>query len=208
MNEPFLRRDDNDNWILHHYPFSTLLPIESHLHPQFVIFDVGRKMKKLQEPTYTKLSNNFPSLSPLLRKIIDLYSAWDRDIPDSAHNDVSYIVPNDDDSDDPKDDDKDDKDKDFVEGSVQSRRRFLSFEAELPSPPIPPRRNPVRSSQNLLSQVKSNTEVHPFLSEVTLFSHNQQIGKATWTNDRIREWCARSEPLRKKRKHMPSHSFL
>lgn len=90
-NEEISRLDDISipKRSYHTHPFKTLPQLKSHLHPQFVIFDVGRKLEGLAEDTFVRLNEDFPSLS--LIKCV--YNAWSRDPPPDSKNDESYDVP-------------------------------------------------------------------------------------------------------------------
>jgi hypothetical protein len=97
---------------VHTYPFKTLPLLQSHLHPEFVLIDAGRKLLNLKTDPLNKIFEDFP----ITIKVIDLYEAWTRPITDNnVDNDPSYNPPkngdddDDSDSDDPNDGDYDDK---------------------------------------------------------------------------------------------------
>ena len=186
----------------HMYPFDTLPLLESHLHPKFVIFNSGKKLKGLLDyDKYTKLLEQFP----LLGQVEEVYMAWLDDLPieeDDASYNLNAPVDSDDDYDDSDDVIVDDpRDNDYVldkRSMKASQKRKLS-----PRPKRSPnKRQKPGANRKVLSAVISNIEP---LSEVKLSSHNHQVGGAAWTHDRIRRW---SRPFHKKRKLGPSHSFL
>jgi hypothetical protein len=217
------------NVIHHSYPFEKLPLMECHLHPQFIIFNAGLKLKAFavsSYPNYTKLIKDFPILT-----FIDvLYDAWNKVLPAAVKKDGLYIVPNyipDYITDDEDDYDGIDnpKDEDYFDGkslsghsqrTLPGRRGFFMAVKQK----FFLRRNPPRSSRKVLPEVTSNTKKNnrPFLSKMTLSSHNRQIGKTPWTDVRIREWGEAtqrdghirdsSKRMRKKRKFISSHSDI
>jgi hypothetical protein len=188
------------NRTVHDYPFDTLPLLESHLHPKFVIFNSGEKLRGLEGLfEYRKLLDKFP----ILGDVEKVYLAWlESLLPDNVEDDESYNAAADSDEDDDSDVIVDDpRDNDYV----LDKRSMKASQKRKFSPR--PRRSPTKrqkpgANRKVLSAVISNIEP---LSEVRLSSHNRQIGGAAWTHDRIRRW---SRPLHKKRKLGPSHSFL
>ena len=63
---------DGEDFIVHKYPYKSFPLFQSHLRPQFVIFDSGRKLKKLEAAVLKKLADDIPSLL----NVVQLYSAW------------------------------------------------------------------------------------------------------------------------------------
>ena len=84
-NQFIVRQNDDNTSSLCVHPFSELreLRFKSHIHPKFVIFDVGRKMESWEEDLTAKLMKDFPSL----RMVSFLYHAWSRDVPRKAKDD-------------------------------------------------------------------------------------------------------------------------
>lgn len=74
---------------IHFHPFRTLPLLESHLRPEFVMLEVGRKLKK-----YRKLARTSEGVLialevvtthwPFVTKIENIYEAWMRPLPDGA----------------------------------------------------------------------------------------------------------------------------
>ena len=65
----------DDNFITYRYPFQTLPLLESHLHPNFIIFNAGCKVDSLSQSdmlSFTRLTDAFPHLL----FIQNLYCAW------------------------------------------------------------------------------------------------------------------------------------
>jgi hypothetical protein len=154
--------------------------MESHLHPQFIIFNAELKLEALTVSSYAnyeKLISDFPILS----RIHILYDAWNKVLPAAAKNDGSFIVPNyildyySDDKDD-YDDIDNPKDEDYFDGKSLSGRAQRTLPGRRG---YFRRRNPLRSSRKVLPEIISNTNNRPFLSEfeITLSSHNRQIGE-------------------------------
>ena len=77
----------DDKWSHYAYPFSELR-FESHVHPKFIIFNVGSKMRGWGDELTLKLCEDLPSLGI----IWNLYYAWTRDIPQRAKDDKSYYM--------------------------------------------------------------------------------------------------------------------
>jgi hypothetical protein len=192
-------KDDHTQTLTRHiYPFDTLPLLESHLHPKFVIYNSGKKIKGLEVPEYEKLIEQFPQLGDV--EIV--YMAWLESLPKTVKDDASYNAPVDSDDDYDSDDIVDDpRDEDYV---LDARSMKASQKRKLSPRPkrSPAKRQKPGSNRKVLSEVMFNMDP---LSEVRLSSHNRQIGGAPWTHDRIRQW---SRPFHKKRNLGSSHSFL
>lgn len=70
---------------VHLFPFQTLPVLESHIHPKFVILDAAPKIAALEatagysdiaDALIETLANSFP----VIKKLKDIYEAWDRDL--------------------------------------------------------------------------------------------------------------------------------
>ena len=199
-NQFIVRQNDDNTSSLCVHPFSELreLRFKSHIHPKFVIFDVGRKMESWEEDLTAKLMKDFPSL----RMISFLYHAWSRDVPRTTNHTLLPVW-----------------NKMITKTTtIQTTVTTATMDSSLchtnygwkgywsTETPNVVRRNPVRlrSVRNVLSEVNLNNSKLPSLSKGTLCSHNQQIGGVAWTVNRIRKWSALVGPLRKKRKLGPS----
>ncbi|EKM78401.1 hypothetical protein AGABI1DRAFT_114689 [Agaricus bisporus var. burnettii JB137-S8] len=66
---------NKDQFTIHFYPFDTLPPIRSHLHPKFVIFELGRKFHELVEKD-SAAANAAVSSYPILDRVHRIYAAW------------------------------------------------------------------------------------------------------------------------------------
>jgi hypothetical protein len=78
--------------VVHTYPYSSLPTLESHVHPKFIIFDAGRKLRTLMIENSDVLKNvidHYPSLS----KVQNLYRAWIQEPPKISLKDKTYINP-------------------------------------------------------------------------------------------------------------------
>jgi hypothetical protein len=214
------RRDVNDdgpllNTQFSHYlhPFNTLPLFETHLRPQFVIFNSGSKLRRLAENS----SNSFRKVRdefPVIQKIIALHSAWCQELPITAHKDPSYWVPDDDfiapnsddelgdceeDASDPNDDDYGTNKTKSGRGNLWVLRQQAAAEKQAAAEEQAP---PAKHKRKVHSE--SLTHNQQLLSEKTLYSFNQQMGEVAWTNNRIREWS--KKVFRKKRKLRPPPS--
>lgn len=171
----------------HFHPFKTLPPLQSHIRPQFAIFDAGLKLKKLQ--VHVTVLKQLVDETPGLVDVIDLYKAWTMDPPAGHDQDLSYkalpvnesLSSGDDFVDDERDGDYDDRTREGV--SHSKKRRAPAQETAL--------------SGKRKRKVPSNRK-QQLLSEMTLSRLNGRLGRAAWTGDRIREWSKWSKPLRKK----------
>jgi len=87
------RARDHSNFTSYFHPFDKLQPLESHLHPKFVIYNARLKLDRVldSESTLVESFEKFPSLL----KILDLYRAWTRERPSNALEDLSYNDPSD-----------------------------------------------------------------------------------------------------------------
>ena len=75
----------------HIYPFDTLPPLVSHLHPKFIILDAESKLESLGQISALKLINDFPIVSSIML----LYSAWSQQprAEDQQEQDPLYNAP-------------------------------------------------------------------------------------------------------------------
>lgn len=217
----------DEDFTRHHYPFSTLPLLKSHIRPHYVIFNAGLKLFWLSKHDSRKcdsLVTEFPTLGT----IISLYKAWLYPVPIDADNDLSYNAPDvSDDDDDKSSSSNDPKDRDYVSrtksvrlGSPRRSKRNEPSEQNVPvvdgsNDHNAPRRSkrkaspaqevpviePVvkgKRSRQVLSESSNHNQL---LSELTLSSLNQQMGGVS-TNDRIYHWL-NSTRVRKKRKFYP-----
>jgi hypothetical protein len=165
------QNSEGDDGTIHRYPFDKLR-FESHVHPQFVIYNGGAKLENTNEQELDKIVEEFPALSSIIR----VYSAWMRSLYDKELNDPSFNVPgpkgDDDDDDDDADDDDDDDYEDPPPSRGSKKRKALA---------------PAESRQSLPRKGKAP-------SRKALSAHNQLLGKSAWI-DRIREWPSRNQSL-------------
>lgn len=174
------------------HPFETLPLLKSHLHPKFVIFDAGRKLASLEGAAFHKLTADFP----ILNVVLSLYKGWIRKLPQSHVNDPSYappVIPEDDDISSDDDDSSDDDYDDTRSNRTKFRRSGYKWKGPAVAPIASAKRR--RSNQG---QVGGKRKV---LSEMSLSTHNQQLGTANW-DDRICEWslnCTKKKTKKAKR---------
>jgi hypothetical protein len=168
---------DGEDFIVHKYPFRSLPLLRSHLRPQFVIFDSGRKLKNLKAAVLKKLADDIPSLL----KVVQLYSAWmeppEEEKQGEQDEDLSYqplvVESLSSDSGGFVDDEKDTDYEPNSRDGRRSKKRKLS------------RQTGIKGKRK--KKVPSNRKEH-LLSEITLSRLNKRFGRASWTSDRIREW--------------------
>jgi hypothetical protein len=100
QNDRSLWKKDGSNLnTTHIYPYHALPELKSHIHPQFAIFDAGKKLAKLTELSdekleFLKVINDYPDRSSSIAKIQTLYGVWIRPPPKNAAKDISYVDPN------------------------------------------------------------------------------------------------------------------
>jgi hypothetical protein len=190
----------------HRYPFDSLPLLQSHLHPKFVIYDVGNKLHTLDEPLLEKIVVKFP----IMKEIQDLYTSWVAGpLWDEAVKDSTYIslddegrdgddgdddAGNGDDGDDPIDSDYDDRTVCARLGSQYRKRRAPQTTTAI-------KRNSVKHKVSKPEPPKVLSELYTpnnqLLSEDALSSFNLLYEETPWTHDSILEW---SGNFRKKRK--------
>ena len=221
--------------VVHTYPYSSLPTLESHVHPKFIIFDAGRKLRTLMIENSDVLKNvidHYPSLS----KVQNLYRAWIQEPPKISLKDKTYINPefelvydpeyedtsgddpeykdiSGDDLDEPIDSDYGVNDDQTLPGRgdglyLRPRTRSVAA-AEEASAYDGARGGKARTSKVPVRKRKvlseSFTNNQQLLSEATLSRFNQQFGEVAWTADRIRQW---SSLPKKRRRVVPSYPFL
>jgi hypothetical protein len=85
------QNDDDDGSIVYNYPYDTLPRLRSHLHPKFVIFNTGKKLRRALEGII--LDPELQRLNPNLVTILRVYDAWILPLPVNAMDDVTYVDP-------------------------------------------------------------------------------------------------------------------
>ncbi|CUA71359.1 hypothetical protein RSOLAG22IIIB_04574 [Rhizoctonia solani] len=79
--DPIVRfGDDPKSYTVHESPYTSLSPLRSHLHPFYVIYNVGEKVHNIKDPEWNldghyKLPED-PSYRPLLEQCEALYLSW------------------------------------------------------------------------------------------------------------------------------------
>ncbi|EKM76557.1 hypothetical protein AGABI1DRAFT_108652 [Agaricus bisporus var. burnettii JB137-S8] len=66
---------NKDQYTFHFYPFDTLPPFRSHLHPKFAIVELGRKYHELRGKNLAAASAALSSY-PILSRVNRIYAAW------------------------------------------------------------------------------------------------------------------------------------
>lgn len=216
------------------YPYRAFPELKSHLHPKFVIFDAGKKLEKLMgisdnPPVVMEILNVLPSRPATISNIVKLYSAWIRNIPQDALDDISYVDPNEelvseleDGSDGGDGDDSEDGDYKGYDSRTKSRRGNGKILCRI-TRSISAKRRGGQSNQTKFGNGGSKTRRAPavkrkvlsdssthnqhLLSEATLSRLNQQSGESIWTSDHIRHW-SHSKTFPKRRKFVSSLSVL
>jgi hypothetical protein len=116
---------EHDGILMSWYPFDTLPLLESHLRPEFVIFDAGYKLADSDQNLIQELVDVF---TLRFSSIMALYSAWIRPPPAKAKEDPTYNVP-----DDARDSRAGDSYEDEVRNNTVRPRRKKLFKSSLPS---------------------------------------------------------------------------
>jgi hypothetical protein len=167
---------------LHTYPFDSIPLIESHLHPNFVIFDAGEKLRNLEPENYNTLSQTFPALKNCFQNLEQLYQAWTRPLSPKQLQELKVHIPSNDDKrydddGDGEDDGEDEGDGDDGHDEDYDDRARPRPKRKAPSVKAPTnrkRRNPGATRRSVLSQMKSS-------------NHGQHYEKV-WTSERIYDW--------------------
>lgn len=78
-----------NNFVVHTYPFTTLGTFQSHVHPEFVILETGRRLRSRLTGAYLA-SSSYPELAPSVQAIQNLYEAWTsfEDLPTGLLNEL------------------------------------------------------------------------------------------------------------------------
>lgn len=182
---------------VHFYPFQTLPLLESHLHPQFVIFEAGRKLAALKDligslmvisqeasTALERLVSGLRAQWPAVKQIERIYQAWTQKL------DLGYILADPEFNPPPVDAVDNGNAKDNVSLCTPPRKR-----KDVDPEPA------TLQYQNLPfgfgSSHQLGRENMPFnsrtLSTRALQSFNQGQGKA-WTKDSIAAWSADCTP--------------
>ncbi|KAF9495946.1 hypothetical protein BDN71DRAFT_1430620 [Pleurotus eryngii] len=72
--DPSLRPEDLVNYF---FPFNSIPPLKSHIHPKFAIFELGLQVSHLPLDEYCSLLIT----TPILSSVLDIYYAWTRTPP-------------------------------------------------------------------------------------------------------------------------------
>jgi len=116
LKAPICRFNDSNNLAehsTHHYPFATLGPLESHVQPQYVVFNAAQKFARLAyrifelPPVLKQIASpkNFDEAYLRIAAVVELYSHWTKlVIPDGF---VARSRPRSGPSDDADNDDQD-----------------------------------------------------------------------------------------------------
>jgi len=111
---------------IHEYPFGKIPLLESHLQPNFVIYNAGKKLAGLKNASLKKVIKDYPSTA----SILSLYEAWMREPADDREDDPSYNIPNVNKDEEEDDDDSEEvPDYRFEPEWVLRKRRKLQKEA-------------------------------------------------------------------------------
>lgn len=78
-----------DHFRLYAYPFHDYPIVESHLRPQFVILEAGRKLKRLPDKYIPGLLTRYP----ILTQVSDLYESWTAALPKDVLTDKGFNPP-------------------------------------------------------------------------------------------------------------------
>jgi hypothetical protein len=181
-----VQTEGEKNWPpSHHYPFKTLPIIKSHLHPKFAIVNAGRKIQKLG----TTMVKDFRRVLldfPILRVVMDVYTAWVRpaDLNDKSFNVLPVhpleLIGGDSGSDDGDNYDDSDYDNRTISCRPHPRNRT--------TPQNSLQGSPVRKRKRTEPAPRASGSKRKVLSELSLSKHDHQIGARPWTGNLIRKW--------------------
>lgn len=185
----------------HFYPFDTLPLFESHLHPKFAIYNAAKKLDDFSSDHYLQLLEDYPQLS----SIQILYNAWKRRPKEDELDNPSFLPPQVDDNED-EDDDFEDDPHDFDYDDRPPSRQSRSKKGKAAASPTKSRPSHPTKRRAEASPTKSHAS-HPKKRKAppsstgptrkALSTHNQEVGKAAWTRNCIRQWskCDLSSPF-------------
>jgi len=140
LNAPICRFNDSNNRAghsTHHYPFATLGPLESHVQPQFVVFNAGRKLLArspdvilMLGPVLNQIASHKRTSQAysMLSTVMTLYRHWtELVIPDDF---VARSRPRSGPSDDTDNDDQDQDQDHAEEGQEEPEEKSEEQESE------------------------------------------------------------------------------
>jgi hypothetical protein len=208
------------------YPYSDLPHLVSHIHPKFVIFNTGSKLKKLAKTSSKEALRKLFVDNPGLEKIQILHNAWIQPPTIGYELNESYEDPNIvlveedssfDDSEDGEYDYRTNRTKSGRGDGFRPRTRSVAVERDDidrtnrtksgRGDGFRPRKRSLAAAGRATKRRKVLAATHSQqLSKATLTRFNQQFGEAVWTADRIRQWSKTF--LMKKpvsRRHLPIH---
>ncbi|EKM76556.1 hypothetical protein AGABI1DRAFT_108650 [Agaricus bisporus var. burnettii JB137-S8] len=181
---PILRQNEHapppngDQFRLHFYPFDTLPPFRSHLHPKFAIFELGRKFTKLIQQNPTAADAAFSSY-PILSTIRIIYQGWTHQEVDKSSFEEWKKKGNPDGDGDRQSESSSRTGYDSLRSGAKRRRTGNSSEQGSPTP--------AGKSSDIMQRANPSSET---LSHETLIEHECVYGKGGWTQESLSGWAA------------------
>ncbi|KAF7759878.1 hypothetical protein Agabi119p4_11573 [Agaricus bisporus var. burnettii] len=181
---PILRQNEHapppngDQFRLHFYPFDTLPPFRSHLHPKFAIFELGRKFNQLTERNPTAADAAFSSY-PILNAIQNLYLRWSHPGVNKSLIEEWKKTGRPDGDGDRQSESSSRTGYDSMRSGVKRRRTGNSSEQGSPTP--------AGKSSDVMQMENPSSET---LSHETLIEHERVYGKGGWTQESLSGWAA------------------
>ncbi|KAJ8456400.1 hypothetical protein ONZ45_g18735 [Pleurotus djamor] len=169
------------------YPFTDLPKLESHVHPKFAIYELGRKLAPIFKHDPARYDALF-TLWPSLHQVLDIYNAWSRPIPADRPPSFKSISSS---SDEGKD-----KDGDFDNSKTNRTDHHR----------IRPDRNLRKRQRSEHGDNDGDGSPKPSgarqaglgssLSHETLVEHEHLVGESGWTRENFLKWVesVREEP--------------
>lgn len=179
--DPSGRRPTSNDFATYVYPFSNLPLLRSHIHPKYVILEMGRKLK-VSYPTLNSLVESYP----ILTRILNIYTAWVTKLPSHAFQDKSFKSKKNSGNDNDQDDHLED-------GRTAPRRlRDRKRPRTQNDPDDSPTPAPGQAGQRHHT-LKRQPSVS--LSKKSLKLHDEKFEGKQWTTDAVRDWSKQCRPL-------------
>jgi hypothetical protein len=181
---PILRQKEptplpnKDQFTLHLYPFQTLPPFRSHLHPKFAIFELGRKFHLLLNKDVVA-AKEAASFYPSLHRVRQIYTTWSVP-PKGLSSFDDWMKQSDSDGDGDRQSESSSKTGyDSLRKGVKRRRTRNADEQGSPTP----------AGRNSEVMQMANPPLET-LSHETLVELEHVYGKVGWAPENLSHWAA------------------
>jgi hypothetical protein len=171
---------NKDQFKIHFYPFDTLPPFRSHVHPKFAIFELGRKYHELLKKN-TAAANEAVESYPNLRRVHRIYAAWTKPVKGMPEFDDWKGQGGAESDEDRQSESSSKTGYDSWRQGTKPGRAGSATERGSPTP----------SRKNSDAMQMANTCLRD-LSYETLVEHEQVHGKGRWTPESLSGWVADS----------------